>query len=66
MFSESHATGSQRVVTNISLNPHMQSPQEMHDVVPQLLLDRCTLGVLPQEPKVFYGAVLPLSLMEFC
>ena len=34
-------------------NPHMQSFQEMHDVVPQLLQGRCTLGVLPQESKVF-------------
>ena len=47
-------------------NPHMQSFQEMRDVVPQLLQDRRTLGVLPQESKVFYGAVLPPSLMAFC
>ena len=31
----------------------MQSFQEMDDVVPQLLQDRRTLGVLPQESKGF-------------
>ena len=34
-------------------DPHMQSFQEMHDVVPQV-------------SKMFYGAVLPPSLMAFC